>query len=815
MSSNRTRILIATFWLATAGLLSSAQAQNAVNVVTYHNDNARTGQNVNETVLTPGNVNKGSFGFRFSQPVDGYVVAQPLYLSNVAIPGAGTHNVVYVATLHDSVYAFDADSNAGSNAAPLWQVNFTNPAAGITTASGAFLPCPDVTAYPEAGIVSTPVIDPATGTMYVVAKTNENGTVFHRLHALDVTTGTDKFAPAVAIGGSFTATDGTVAKFNSLHAMNRPALLLNNGIVYIAFGSNGCNDSAYGWVLAYDATTLTPVGIYNSAPKKGLASIWQSGSGPAADAAGNIYVSTAEGNFSGNSGGQDFGSSVLKLVENLGTLSLADYFTPYNQATLSVKDLDLSACGVVVLPDQPGPSPHVLVASGKQGTVYLLDRDNMGQFNPVSDMQILQEIPKAVGAMFSTPAYWNNTVYFAGESHPVTAYQLSNGLLTTPPAAKSITMTGDHAPTISANGNTSGVLWVIGGKSLWAFDAVSLAQLYYTNQAATRDALPVQPHFSTQTVANGKVYVGTQASLMVYGLLPVLTAVSGNNQSATVTTTLPLPLQVQLTDPYTGQNISGVTVSFSDGGKGGTFGNPAPVTDASGTASTTYTFSKVATTVTITASNAAVKSAAFSEIATPSSPKWFTLFSGGKQSAQVTTSLPAPLVPRVTDQYGNGIPGVSVTFSDAGVGGNFSANPVITNSVGKASTIYTTATKAGPISLTAVASGFPTLKISATATAGPATSATAIAGNSQTGPPSTALPQVLTVQISDQYGNAVPGVSVNFDDGGAGGSFSGSPVATDSTGKASSSYTTPPTTGTISITASAGSASATFTETSQ
>jgi len=795
------------------GLSTFAPAQ--VNVVTYHYDNMRTGQNVNETLLTPANVNKGSFGFRFSQPVDGYITGEPLYLSNVEIPGAGTHNVVYVATLNDSVYAFDADTNTGANAAPLWQVNFTNPAAGITTASGALLPCQGTTGYHQSGIVSTPVIDPNTGTMYVVAKTNENGTIFHRLHALDVATGVEKLGPGVAIAGSTTAPNGTVVTFNSLHALNRPALLLENGIIYIAFGSNGCNDQSHGWVLAYDATLLLPVGIYNTEPEQGLASIWQSGSGPATDASGNIYVSTAEGAFDANTGGPDFGSSVLKLVESAWTLSLADYFTPYNQAIISQTDADLSACGVMILPDQPGPSPHVLVASGKQGTVYLLDRDNMGQFNPISDSQILQELPLAVGAMFSSPAYWNNTVYFTGNAHPISAYALSNGLLAAPPVAQSIAMPGSHSPTISANGNANGVLWVIEGPQLWALDAVSLKVLYNTLQSGTRDLLPAQPHFSTQTVANGKVYVGTQTSLMVYGLLPSLAVASGNNQSAPVTTTLPVALQVQLTDSNNQQVIPGVTVSFKDGGKGGTFGNASPVTDATGTATTTYTVGTVAQPITITASNAGVLGVKFNETATSGPAKWVLLISGGKQSAQVTTTLPQPVVAKVSAQYGNGVPGVNVTFADGGAGGSFSANAVTTNSLGQASTTYTTSTKAGAVNITASTAGMNPLKIPETATAGPATTVAVIAGNNQTAAAGTVLPQALTVQVTDQYGNPVPSASVSFTDGGAGGSFSVSPVTSNNSGQASSSYTTPSNLGTVSITASVGSVSATFNATAQ
>ena len=258
-----------------------------------------------ETILTPTNVNKTQFGRLFSQPVDGYIVGQPLYLPNVSI-GGKLHNVVYVATLHDSVYAFDADHNTGTNVAPLWQVNFTNPGAGITTASGAFLPCPNVHRFPESGIVSTPVIDPATNTIYVVAKTNENGTVFHRLHALDVASGAERANSPVPILASFTMNNGTVIQINNLHQMNRPGLLLSNGVVYATFGSNGCNDSNRSWVIGYDATTLALTGAFVAAPEGGLASIWQSGAGPAVDAAGNIYASTGEADFDANIGGQRF-----------------------------------------------------------------------------------------------------------------------------------------------------------------------------------------------------------------------------------------------------------------------------------------------------------------------------------------------------------------------------------------------------------------------------------------------------------------------------------------------------------------------------
>jgi hypothetical protein len=693
-----------------------ALAAGQASVVTNRHDNARTGLNPNETILAPTNVTKSRFGRLFSHSVDGYIVGQPLYLPNVNIGGT-LHNVVFVATLHDSVYAFDADHNTGSNALPLWQVNFTDPAAGITTASGSFLPCPNVHRFPESGIVSTPVIDRATSTIYVVAKTNENGTVFHRLHALDITSGTERPNSPVPILATFTANDGTVIQINNLHQMNRPALLLSNGMVYATFGSNGCNDANHSWVIGYDATTLTLAGAFIAAPEHGLASIWQSGAGPAVDAGGNIYASTGEAAFDANLGGQDFGSSILRLSQSGSNLALTDYFTPFDEALISLNDLDLSSAGVVVLPDQPGPHPHLLVATGKQGRVYLLDRDNMGQFNPVDNSQIVQELPLNVGAMFSTPAYWNSTVYFNGKTKPIMGFSLSNGLLSNTPTIKSAPQAGGRAPTISANGNTSGILWTTVGGQLSAYDATTLRLLYTSKQAGTRDVLPPMAHFATQTVVNGKVFMGTQHSLEVFGLLSSLAAIGGNNQTGTVATTLPVALSVKATDNYDGTGFPGVPITFSDGGKGGTFSNPTATTDSSGTASTTYTFSTRTRVVTITASSPGLSSAVFTETSVADQPKWIVVKSGNNQTAPTNTLLSAPLVAKVVDQYSNPVIGLTVTFSDGSAGGQFSSSTVPTDSAGTASVQYTTGTQVGTTAITATIPGKNPAKFVITVTA--------------------------------------------------------------------------------------------------
>ena len=498
-----------------------------VSVLTYHNDVSRTGQNLNETILTPANVNQNQFGKLISYNVDGFVVAQPLYIQNISIPNLGSHNVVYVATLHDSVYAFDAD-NLNPNALPLWRVSFINPAMGITTVSGADAGCTNVTKFTEHGIVGTPVIDPSSGTLYVIAKTNENGTYVQRLHALDVGTGQEKFGGPVVISASVSGTgDGSsTVTFSALNQMSRPGLLLLNNTIYVLFGANGCKQvHNHGWALAYDAQTLQQTGVFNTTPNDNNGGSWQAGSGPAADSSGNIYFETADALFDANTGGADFGDSILKLTPGNNGLLAADYFTPLSQALDNLNDLDLGSVGPLVLPDQPGPYPHLLIGSGKAETIYLVNRDNMGGYSATQD-QIVQEVPAAFTRQRDgVPTYWNGMVYFEQFSSPVIAYSLSNGLLSTAP----VTQTGvgysrNYPSSISANGTTNGILWLVTGNSgtaftLRAFDPTNLATEFYdSDQAGTRDTLSPPAHWATPTIANGKVYVGTQTQLVIYGL---------------------------------------------------------------------------------------------------------------------------------------------------------------------------------------------------------------------------------------------------------------------------------------------------------
>ena len=504
---------------------------NYAGTFTYHNDGARTGQNLQESALSTGNVNSSQFGKLFSYAVDGQVYAQPLYVPNVNIPNQGAHNVAYVATENDSVYALDAD---GLASAPLWQTSFINPSAGITTVPASFVNSDSV--QPQIGITSTPVIDPSSGTLYVVPYTKEGGGCVYRLHALDITNGAEKFGGPVLIQASVPGTGagtdghGNVA-FNCFYQGQRPGLLLLNGTVYVAFAS-GHDDTPpfHGWLLGYNAQTLQQVAVFNTTPNGGDGGIWSSGGAPAVDSNGNLFFMSGNGTFDANTGGVDVGDSVVKLSVSGGGLSLADYFTPFDQAYLSAKDVDLGSGGVMLLPDQPGPYPHVLIGGGKEGKLYLVNRDNMGQYQAGSDSQIVQSLLGGAGGVWCTPAYWQNNLYLVPVNDTVRAFQVNNGLLSIAPVAKgSVAFAFPGAtPSVSANGSTEGIVWVIqrttaGSQAavLHAYDAANVSrELYSSNQAGTRDLLDVGVKFAVPTVANGKVYVGTSSTLTVFGLMP-------------------------------------------------------------------------------------------------------------------------------------------------------------------------------------------------------------------------------------------------------------------------------------------------------
>ncbi len=508
-------------------LVVAAQAQ--VSVTTYRNDLARSGTNLSESILTPANVNPQGFGQVFSQPVDGQVYAQPLYLPLVNIPGKGIHNLVFVATEHDSVYAFDADSATGPNAAPLWHVNFTDPASGERTLNVTdVLGCLSI--QPEIGITGTPVIDPTTGTLYVVASTILHGTFIHRLHALDAATGLERPGSPVVIDATVPgAGDGfsqTTVQFHPYLYKNRAGLLLLNGVVYTAWTSHCDAGSYHGWLIGYDAASLQQTAIFNDSPNAFQGSLWMGGAAPAADAQGNIYVVSGNGPFDGNANGTDLGDSFIKLSSG-PDLAIADYFTPFNQLTLNRQDIDLGSSGAVLLPDGVGTAahPHILAGAGKEGRIYLVDRDQMGHFNAPDDSQIVQSVAGAVGPVYGGAAYYNGNLYFAGAQDPVKAFTVSGGHLAAAPASQSSSVFGElgAVPAVSANGSANGIVWLTeagNAGTLHAYDASNLAnELYNSQMNPARDALGSFVKFSVPMVANGKVYAGTGNSLAVFGLL--------------------------------------------------------------------------------------------------------------------------------------------------------------------------------------------------------------------------------------------------------------------------------------------------------
>ena len=549
----------------------SLPAQTRVSVLTWHNDIFRSGQNLQESILTPARVNPTRFGKIFSYPVDGMIYAQPLYVQAVTIPGKGTHNVVYVATENDSLYAFDADS-AKSNPNPLWHVNFTNPPTVIP------VPCADnqknCNVYPIIGITGTPVINLRNQSLYVVARTQERGlnnqaSYFVRLHVLDIATGAEKpSSPVVICGGvtgqvcAFPPYKQNQSTFDPEREMQRPALLLmpnrltTHEVLYIAFGNHR------GWVLAYDAETFAFLAAFCTGPdltkSKGTNGIWGAGGGVAGDAGGNVYATTSDGPFDATQGGSDFGDTLLKLTLTpapLGYhLGMADYFTPANYACLQAQDLDLSSGSPVVLPKQPGLHPDEILVAGKAGPacdpnggpIYVVDHDNMGHVNgPV------QAVNGSAGGYFASGAYWEGPhgmyVYYAGADpnalspggaalgDSLRLYRLRNGVFVPASSVSQSpeTFLNGATPAVSANGKRDGIVWLVERRDplkikpgsqpafLHAYDATDVSkELYSSEMNPTRDAAGPAAKFVVPTIVNGKVYVGTQTELDVYGRCP-------------------------------------------------------------------------------------------------------------------------------------------------------------------------------------------------------------------------------------------------------------------------------------------------------
>lgn len=497
-------------------------------MMTYHADKYRSGVNLQEAALSATTVNQSSFGKLFSFAVDGQIYAQPLYVANLNFNGT-FRNVVFVATEHDGVYAFDADGNSTD---PLWRRSFIDPAHGVTTKHE-----PDNGLIsPEVGITGTPAIDAATNTLYVLALTVENGTQVHRLHALDLITGAEKFGGPVQITGTF----GN-STFDSSRELQRPALLFLNGAVYVAFGSYGDNPPWQGWLFGYsaDGGSLHQVAALGTAPAHGEAAIWMSGGGPAADDSGNIYVVTGNGNFDLDSGGHDAGNTLLKLN---GSLQVLDYYTPTNWADLNAHDWDLGNGGVMLPPTQSGaPVPNLVIWGGKDGNIYLVNRDALGHFNSSQDPAV-QKLslgqPSQNGNWF-TPAAWHNWIYFGANNSPLRQFQFNSGVLpnaATSATAQTFAYPGTN-PMISTDG-TNAIVWTLdnsayfggapdggvntpGPAVLHAYRADNLgSELYNSTQAGSRDTGPTAIKFTSPTIANGHVYVGGAGTLTVYGLMP-------------------------------------------------------------------------------------------------------------------------------------------------------------------------------------------------------------------------------------------------------------------------------------------------------
>jgi Immunoglobulin domain len=502
---------------------------SSIDVTTYHYDNLRTGENTHETVLTLANVNASKFGLLGSFPVDGHVDAQPLYLSGVAISGKGTKNVLYVVTEHDSVYAFDGDSVNGNSATTLWHSSML--AAGETSSDDRG--CGQVT--PEIGITSTPVIDRTRNAIYLVAVSKtSSGNYIHRFHALDLTTGKELFGGPTTITATFpgsgaNSSNGNVV-FDPRQYNERPGLLQIGSTIFTTWGSH-CDGGPYtSWVMAYSADTLHQTGVINMVPNGNEGGIWMAGAAPGADASGNIYFIIGNGDFgttldsNGFPANKNCGNCFAKISSTM-PLTLRDYFTPLNTVSESNADTDFGSGGPLLLPDvvdSNGQTRHLAVGSGKDQIIYVVDRDNMGKFNSAKD-NIYQQINGALsGGVWSKPSYFNGVVYYGAVGDGIKAFPISGGKLATSASSKSSHSFGypGATPVISANSASDGIVWVVENSSngvLHAYDATNLATELYNSTQGSNGQFSGNK-FITPMVANGRVYVGTQTSVVVFGL---------------------------------------------------------------------------------------------------------------------------------------------------------------------------------------------------------------------------------------------------------------------------------------------------------
>ena len=617
-----------------------------VSVLTQHNDNARSGQNLNETILNTSNVNQNSFGKLFSRTVDGFIYAQPLYVPGLTIQGA-THNVVYVATQHNSVYAFDADDPEA--AAPLWQVNVGTPVPSqdicILTGDTNPADCPYYDISPEIGISSTPAIDPVAGIIYVVnrSKNTVNSTYHDYIHALNLTTGAEELGGPVEITGQVSGTapgsQGGVLTFDPAYHHQRPSLLLQNGILYLAFGSVGDIGTWHGWVMSYNASTLQQVAIFGVAPNGSDGGIWSAGQGLVGDSSGSVYLMAGNGDFDANvAGGKDYGDSFVKFSGS--SLAVADYFTPSNQGTLNADNTDLGSGGPMLM-----PGTSLLVGMGKDGIFRVVNTGDMGGYNSSVDNDV-QEFTATPNPFYSSPIYWDSpnngpVVYIWGAADYPKAFAFTGSKFNTTPVTQGTIQnsTGESnaAPlSISANGSQqgSGILWAGASLSQWAsgvqipgvlraFDATNLAtELWDSTQNLTRDDVGNFAKFNPPTIANGKVYVGSfSGQLQVYGLNPppfqgiqFVQVASATPQSTTATVSLAYPGVQTLSDlnvVIVGWNDTTATVQSVTDSHGNTYALAAGPISGTGLSQAIYYAKNITggsgNTVTVTFNQAATK----------------------------------------------------------------------------------------------------------------------------------------------------------------------------------------------------------------
>jgi Legume lectin domain/Chitobiase/beta-hexosaminidase C-terminal domain len=697
------RALSSAFVASTLLLLPAAL--RAQNVTTQHIDNTRSGSYTFETRLTPSSVTPSNFSRLFSQSVDGQIYAQPLYMQNITISGT-VHNVIFVATENDTVYAFDADTNGGANASPLWKASMLTTAHGAASGATA-IPQADVSTTditPIIGITGTPVIDPSTNTIYLVSASKENGSYAQRLHALDITSGAEKFGGPIQLSGSVqgngNGSSGGTLTFDQKWENNRAGLLLLNGIVYIAFAAHGDNGPWHGWILAYNAATLKQTSVWCASANGIGAGIWMSGSGIASDnlnptgnsPGGRLFVATGNGTFDATTpytNTMDYGDSVVRLHLNNGVMTVADDFTPLNQSSLNGADKDVAAGGVLVLPDQSGSHTHLLFQTGKEGRFYIVDRDNMGGYSTSSD-NIAQEIPVNNGSgsfpipagIWGMPAFFNNTMYIWGKNDNLKTFPISSGKFPNSASNTGPITIGFPSPTpvISSNAGANPILWSIESDNfssgtnavLRATDATNISSTLYDSSAKSGDNPGGAVKFVVPTVANGKVYVGATNQLSVYGL--------ANGQTPTATPVI---------SPAAKSFVGSIQVTITDSTPNAQifYSTTGTATTASTLYSGPITVSSTTTISAIATATGFLQSAANSETYTLQTQTLMPTFSpapGNYTSAQTVTISDAS--PNPTIFYAINAP--ATTSSTSAVGS-------ATITVGQSETINAIATSSG------------------------------------------------------------------------------------------------------------------------